>query len=258
MKTGFILSIFIVTAIQFLTGSSAQCEQNENTGKLKLALILAKPADDGPAETGPDKSAPVEAGGVETPVQDPASDDGPAKDGMDKGDTAEVEEADMPVQETASDLFERGVAQDKSGMHSEAIESYKKAIMLKPDYQDAYYNLALSYLMSNDVKSAHEEYMLLKEISPQKAEDFYIKALLVVRSDPDNKYVIQTGAFRNIQYADELLDKLKANYLNVQIEKADGFNKVRIFGMKNKEEADLMMKDISDKFKIGSFIVPAR
>jgi tetratricopeptide (TPR) repeat protein len=261
MKTGFILSMFfLAAAIQLLTWSSAQCQQNANIGKSKIALIVAKPADDGPAKNGPDKSVPAEIEGAEIPVQDTAPNDDLTKDKMNKGAEAEVEEVDIPVQENASDHFNRGKAHDNAGMYREAIESYKNAIMIKPDYQEAYYNIAFSYLMLNDAKSAHEEYLLLKEINPQQADDFYNKALLMVRSNPENKYVIQAGAFRNIQNADAMLDKLKANYLHAQIEAEDGYSKVRVFGMKNKEEADLMMKDIRDKLKIDPFIfiVPAR
>jgi len=219
----------LLTAILYLTSAPAQGEQPENTGTPKIGLIVA----------------------------DPAHDD-LKKSRIDKVDPAEVEEAEMPVQDSASDHFNRGVAHDSSGMYREAIDSYKKAIMIKPDYAEAYYNLAFSYLMSNDDKSAHEEYLLLKEINPQKADEFYNKALLMVRSNPENKYVIQVGAFRNIQNADQMLEKLKAHYLHAQIEALDGFSKVRVFGMKNKEEAEVMMKDIRDKFKIDPFLVPAR
>lgn len=258
MRTGFILSIFIlVTAIQLLTYSSAQCEQHENIGKPKIALILAKPPNDDLTNNRPDKSAPVEVESAEIPVQDTVSDDDLTKNRIDKGDPAEVEEAEIPVQDNASDHFNRGKAHDNTGMYREAIESYKKAIMIKPDYAEAYYKLAFSYLLSNDVKSAHEEYMLLKDINPKMADDLYDKALVMVRSNPDNKFVVQVGAFRNIQNANDMIDKLKANYMHAQIEAEDGYSKVRIFGMKNKEEAAIMMKDISDKFKIDPFLVPA-
>jgi tetratricopeptide (TPR) repeat protein len=253
MKRGFLLSVLIlVTVIQLLTYSSAQCEEHGNTGMPGIALILAKPTDDDPVKNGPDKSSPIEVEGAEIPVQDTASDD-LTKNRIDKGDPADVEEAEIPVQENASDHFNRGKAHDSTGMYREAIESYKKAIMIKPDYAEAYYNLAFSFLLSNDVKSAHEEYMLLKDINPKMADDLYDKALVMVRSNPDNKFVVQVGAFRNIQNANDMIDKLKANYMHAQLEAEDGYSKVRLFGMDNKEEADLMMKEIRDKFKIDPF-----
>lgn len=259
MKTGFILSVLIlVTAIQLLTYSSAQCEQPGNTGIPGIALILAEPADDDPVKNGPDKSSPIEGEGAEIPVQDTASDDDLTKNRIDKGDPAEVKEAEVPVHENASDHFNRGKAHDSTGMYREAIESYKKAIMIRPDYAEAYYNLAFSCLLSNDVKSAHEKYMLLKDINPKMADDLYDKALIMVRSDPGNKFVVQVGAFRNIQNAKDMLDKLKANYMHAQIEAEDGYSKVRLFGMDNKEAADLMIKDIRDKFNVNPFLVPAR
>jgi tetratricopeptide (TPR) repeat protein len=230
MKTVFILTvIFFVMIIQIITHSSARCEQHKNNKKPGIPLMIAK-----------------------------SPDDDMIKNRTDKGDLAEIDEAEMTVQDNASDHFNRGVAHDNSGMYSEAIGSYKRAIMIKPDYSEAYYNLAISYLMSNDVKSAHDEYMLLKEISPQKADDLYNKALLMVRSNPDNKYVIQVGAFRNIQNANNMIDKLRANYMHAQIEEEDGYSKVRMFGFKSKEEAAIMMKDISDKFRPGPFLVPGR
>jgi len=235
MRTGSILSMFIlVTSIQLLTYSSAQCEQHENTGMLGIALILSKPTDD---ELTNNKIN---------------------KDEMDKDGPAEIEAAEIPVEDNASDHFNRGVEHDKSGMYREAIESYKQAIMIKPDYSEAYYNLAFSYLLSHDVQSAHEEYMLLKDINPQMADDLYDKALIMVRTNPGNKYIIQVGAFRNIKNANNMIEKIKAKYLHARIEAEDGYRKVRIFGMNNKEEAEVMMKDIRDRFKIDPFLVPAR
>lgn len=259
MKRGFLLSVLIlVTAIQLLTYSSAQCEQLGNTGMPGIALILAEPADDDSVKNGPDKSSPIKVEGAEIPVQDTVSDDDLTKNRIDKSVPAEVEKAEIPVQENASDHFNRGVMLDNSAMYKEAIESYKKAIMIKPDYAEAYYNLAFSYLQSNDVKFVHEKYMLLKDINPKMADDLYDKALIMVCSNPENKFVVQVGAFRNIQNAKDMIDKLRTNYMHAQIEAEDGYSKVRLFGMDNKEAADLMIKEIKDKFNIDPFLVPAR
>lgn len=252
----FLSMVLIVAAALIVNNNTAQAEQHENIQKPPIALILSKPADKDQAKVRTDAGVSDEVVNAEIHLNNKTSDDSSAEQGNGQG--GQVEEIAIPVQLSATEHFNRGVAHDKSGMYSDAVESYKKAIRIKPDYAEAYYNLAFSYLLSNDVKSAHEEYMLLKEINPQMAEDLYDKALIMVRSNPENKYIVQVGAFRKIQNADNILDKLKTNYMHARIEAEDGYSKVRLFGMKNKEEADLMMKDISDKFRITPFLVPMR
>jgi len=66
--------------------------------------------------------------------------------------------------------FAQGTVYDKLGKESEAAVSYKKAIELKPDYFDAYYNLGAMYFneaaemanKANDLKS-NAEYSKAKE-----------------------------------------------------------------------------------------------
>ena len=43
-----------------------------------------------------------------------------------------------------------------TGMSKEAIESYKKAIRINPDYRDAHYNLGVAYRKSGMNKEAIE------------------------------------------------------------------------------------------------------
>lgn len=67
---------------------------------------------------------------------------------------------------------------------------------------------------------------------------------------PQNYYTIQIGAYRNINYANEIQEKLKAMNLYAHIEREDNFSKVRIAGIRTKEEVAFIIDEISYKFKL--------
>ncbi|MEW6602268.1 MAG: SPOR domain-containing protein [Nitrospirota bacterium] len=254
MNLKFVMYGFAVSAFMLsVTVISGQCDQSKADRKPVIALILAGPASDGTAESGTDKSAQQAVEDAEMPAPDDASIDSPAVIEDEEG--GQVEDPEGTVHENAADHFNAGVAHDKSGMHGEAIKSYRKAIDIAPDYPEAYYNLAFSYLLTDDVESAHDQYMLLKDINPRMAEDLYTQALVMVCSSPVNKYAVQVGAFRNVRNAHIMLDKLKASYMHVRIDSEDGYSKVRLFGLKNREEAGTLIRKIKADFKIDPFII---
>ncbi|MBI4681765.1 MAG: tetratricopeptide repeat protein [Nitrospirae bacterium] len=230
MRKKIVLSMcFLSIALSLLTSQWVNSAQH--AVKYNVALIVSKPANLDPEinqKNITNKGYPVDEEGTETLKPD------------DEGD-----------------YFNRGVVHDRGGLHKEAIESYKQAVMIKPDYAEAHYNLAVSYLMSNDNSSAHGEYMLLKKIDAQMADNLYKKAAQMALSGMDSNYIMQAGAFRNLEYANDMVEKIKVNYLNAYIEQENGFNKVRILGIKNKGEADLIIKDINNKFKVDPFLLPA-
>lgn len=51
-----------------------------------------------------------------------------------------------------------GTLLNQTGRYDEAISCYKKAIDLDPEYADAHLNLALSYLLTNEMQAGWEEY----------------------------------------------------------------------------------------------------
>jgi tetratricopeptide (TPR) repeat protein len=51
--------------------------------------------------------------------------------------------------------------------------SFKEAVRLKPDYGEAHFNLALTYVALKDRKAALDEYNRLKKVDPKLAEDFF-------------------------------------------------------------------------------------
>ena len=55
----------------------------------------------------------------------------------------------------------------------EAIEFFKQAIRIKPDYADAHNNLGLAYLGLNDRGSALEQYKILKKLDTEQVNKLF-------------------------------------------------------------------------------------
>ncbi len=55
----------------------------------------------------------------------------------------------------------------------EAIEFFKQAIRIKPDYADAHNDLGLAYLGLNDRGSALEQYKILKKLDTEQANKLF-------------------------------------------------------------------------------------
>jgi len=55
-----------------------------------------------------------------------------------------------------------GIAYVELKRYTEAIEAYREAIKIKPDYALAYYNLGFAYLDAGDKESAMLQYNILK------------------------------------------------------------------------------------------------
>ena len=64
-----------------------------------------------------------------------------------------------------------GLAYGKSGKNKEAIESYKKAIKIDPDYALTHAGLGFAYLQLNDRNSALEQYKILKKLDTELANE---------------------------------------------------------------------------------------
>ena len=68
-----------------------------------------------------------------------------------------------------------GIAYGKLGRHDEAIKAFKRAIHLKPDDTDTHYNLGLAYLLVGDRDLALEEYEILKALDKDLANELFNK-----------------------------------------------------------------------------------
>lgn len=67
----------------------------------------------------------------------------------------------------------------------------------------------------------------------------------------ENNYIIQVAAYKNINYANDIINKLKAMNLCAYITREDNFSKVRVAGIRTNEYAAFIMKEINDKFKLS-------
>lgn len=65
----------------------------------------------------------------------------------------------------------RGCAKTNSRKYKEAITDFEKAIELKPDYADAYFNIGNAYHLLNDEDSACEYYKLAQKYGRPNLED---------------------------------------------------------------------------------------
>ena len=63
-----------------------------------------------------------------------------------------------------------GNALKEQGKLEEAIEAYNKALAIKPDYAEAYYNMGLTLEAQDKLEEAIETYKKAIEIKPNLAE----------------------------------------------------------------------------------------
>jgi len=76
-------------------------------------------------------------------------------------------------QELVLGYFYRGNAQFDSEKYGQAIESYKKAIAINPDYADAHYNLGIAYRKQGEYDLAIASYQKAIAINPDDAKAHY-------------------------------------------------------------------------------------
>ncbi len=109
----------------------------------------------------------------------------------------------------ATDWFEKGLALGKVKKYKDEIEAYKKAIKIRPDYTEAHYNLVLSYLILGDKDSAIEEYKILQNLDPQKADVLYEKA---IGRSSTSKDILQKVTYKNFNNENKLIEKSMAGH----------------------------------------------
>lgn len=68
--------------------------------------------------------------------------------------------------------YYRGCARVNALKYNEAIADFEKAVELKPDYADAYFNLGRTYYMKHDEDKACEYYKLAEQYGRPNLEDF--------------------------------------------------------------------------------------
>ena len=68
--------------------------------------------------------------------------------------------------------YYRGCARVNAMKYDEAIADFEKAIELKPDYADAYFNLGKTYFLIHDEDKACEYYKLADKYGRPNLEDY--------------------------------------------------------------------------------------
>jgi cell division septation protein DedD len=74
----------------------------------------------------------------------------------------------------------------------------------------------------------------------------------------ENNYIIQVGAYKHINYANDTVKNLKAMNLCAFITRENNFSKVRVAGIRTKESAALIMKEINNKFKLSPVLFSSK
>ena len=73
---------------------------------------------------------------------------------------------------SATDWFQKGYNAYVNKEYDKAISFYLKAIELKPDYAEAYYNLGLAYKNQGNLTKAIESYKKAIEVDPDHADAY--------------------------------------------------------------------------------------
>jgi len=66
-----------------------------------------------------------------------------------------------------------GAALHQLGLFEEAVESYKRAVRLKPLLPETHLNLGMTYLQMGDKGSALEEFKILKDLDKEMANRLF-------------------------------------------------------------------------------------
>lgn len=68
--------------------------------------------------------------------------------------------------------YYRGCARINAQKYEDAIADFEKAVALKPDYADAYFNLGRTYYIVNNEEKACENYRLAEKYGRPNLEDY--------------------------------------------------------------------------------------
>jgi tetratricopeptide (TPR) repeat protein len=80
----------------------------------------------------------------------------------------------MAMSDVAQFYFDLGTTYNNSfGPRQEAIDAFKMAIIITPDFAEAHYNLGVAYLETGDKGSALEEYKILKTLDVELANKLF-------------------------------------------------------------------------------------
>jgi tetratricopeptide (TPR) repeat protein len=128
-----------------------------------------------------------------------------------------LDKAIAKEKENSSFYLAKGVALDRLGRQEEAIEVYKKAVEIKPDNADAYYNIGVIYFNRGvkqfDVANLVPTNDQAKyEVEKKKSDDFFKEAVpfleKAVQYNPKDNYILDQ--LKNLYYRLKMMDKFDA------------------------------------------------
>ena len=79
--------------------------------------------------------------------------------------SAEIDLTDEEMQKAIS-AYKTGVSLTRAKAYDSAIEAFQKALAIKPDMTDAYYNIASIYIAQNKYDEAYIIYTKILAINP--------------------------------------------------------------------------------------------
>jgi predicted O-linked N-acetylglucosamine transferase (SPINDLY family) len=74
-----------------------------------------------------------------------------------------------PISQKALKFFEKGSSLQSSGDHKKAVNAFKEAILIQPDFVEAHNNLGLAYLALSDAPKAELSFLEAHKIDPKNS-----------------------------------------------------------------------------------------
>jgi hypothetical protein len=71
-------------------------------------------------------------------------------------------------------------------------------------------------------------------------------------------YVVQVGAYKTYDNAHKIFEELKSDYRYAYIDRADNFSKVKIYGIQTLKEANIIIEEIHEKYRLTPYLIKER
>ena len=71
----------------------------------------------------------------------------------------------------------------------------------------------------------------------------------------NNNFFIQVGSWKQLEVAQDTMEKLKTHYPDTYIIEQNNYSKVRIPGIRNKEQGQLLLKELKEKYNLNPLLV---
>ncbi len=107
-----------------------------------------------------------------------------------------------------------------------------------------------------------QEPVIVEEIEPIQPEQPIIieepPISQIVPPTAEAPFLVQVGAWKNPEYSNEMLPRLKEYYPGAYIVVVNNFHIIRIPGVMHREQGGIMLRDIKDKFNLKGLVITNR